>query len=148
MFQNFGIMIPFWIGTDLEVNPRLIYNSSNVINQKIVNLRFLFLEVRWNRSWPPRLITWHHTTGSWTYAGSGFNRDTPNLIFYSKYMFNLQINIVLISYHNKNWSGKIFENFFDRWKFKFEFENVTVRISKKFSRSRFEIHRRRLKRII
>ena len=50
-------------------------------------------------------------TGSWTYAGSGFNRDTPNLIFYSKYMFNLQINTVLISYHDKNWSGKFLKKF-------------------------------------
>ena len=50
-------------------------------------------------------------TGSWTYTGSGFNRDTPNLVFSILSIFNLQINIVLISYHDKNWSGKFLKIF-------------------------------------
>ena len=44
----------------------------------------------------------HQGTGGCTYTGSGFNRDVHNLVFSVLSIFNLQINIVLISYHDKN----------------------------------------------
>ena len=41
-------------------------------------------------------------TGGCTYTGSGFNRDTQNLVFSVLSTFNLQINTVLTSHHDKN----------------------------------------------
>ena len=65
-------------------------------------------EQRYNHVWQ---LTTIYRTGGCTYTGSGFNRDVHNLVFSVLSIFNLQINIVLISYHDKNWSGKFLKKF-------------------------------------